>query len=394
MDKDNASKITKIVEKVDACGQVETKLDKTTERVRQIKYSVVIPIYNKEDYIDDCIQSILDQRTCDLEQMELILINDGSKDNSLNICIENKESIEICDKNKLFSDLIVIVDKPNSGVSDTRNLGIELARGEYIMFLDADDTWSTDFIKTIDKIIETDEPDILFYGSCRDKSQLGTESTEVFDIHESDKNNLLKSVVYNQHLIKNCKINFNRVTDYVVSAKLLRESNVRFDKTLKVGEDKLFNFELFQHIKNISYTNKKLYYIRTNGKSVMGSYNRNALEVNKNLYNAFSTHISQIEDACLNKELQLLKTCLGFQVVWNTITSDYCHKDNPKKISERKTDYNNCKVYLQKEALEQLNEYEKYLFKVFNYPFEIMNFIMKNRLVRGAWFYCHKLFKW
>lgn len=362
--------------------------------VKQIKYSVIIPIYNKEEYLDECIQSVIDQRAFDLNKLELILINDGSKDKSLEICRETKECLEICDKK--FSDMIVIVDKPNSGVSDTRNLGIELARGEYILFLDADDIWSNTFISTIDKIITGSQykPDLLFYGSCRDIEVLDTESTEKIDIHESEKNDLIKSVVYNQHLIKNSKINFNRVTDYVVSAKLLKESNVRFDKTLKVGEDKLFNFELFQHIKNISFINKKIYYIRTNNKSVMGSYNKDALEVNRNLYNAFSNHIDKIEDAYLNKELQILKLCLRFQVVWNTITSDYCHKDNPNKLSVRNTAYNDCKEYLQSEAVEYLNEYEKYLFKVFNYPFIFMNFIMKHKLVRGFWFYCHKLLKW
>lgn len=360
----------------------------------KIRYSVIIPIYNKEQYLCDCIQSVINQKAFNLQMIELILINDGSKDTSLEICKRIKEALDISEETTKLSEMIIIVDKTNSGVSDTRNLGIELAHGEYIIFMDADDFWSDDFIDTVDKIINNNkELDILFYGSCRDIKLLNTESEKQFNLTGCDKNNLLKSVVYNQHKIENCKINFNRVTDYVVSTKLLQESNIRFNRTLKIGEDKLFNFELFQHIKNISFINKRIYYIRTNDKSVMGSYSSKAFENNSNLYKEFSEHIDKIDDTYLNKELQILKTCIGFQVVWNTITSDYCHKDNTKKISERRSEYSECKKYLKPEAVEQLNEYEKYLFKVFNYPFVFMNIVMKNRLVRGIWFYCHKILK-
>lgn len=360
----------------------------------KIRYSVIIPIYNKEQYLCDCIQSVINQKAFNLQMIELILINDGSKDTSLEICKRIKEALYICEETTKLSEMIIIVDKTNSGVSDTRNLGIELAHGEYIIFMDADDFWSDDFIDTVDKIINNNkELDILFYGSCRDIKLLNTESEKQFNLTGCDKNNLLKSVVYNQHKIENCKINFNRVTDYAVSTKLLQESKTRFNRTLKIGEDKLFNFELFQHIKNISFINKKIYYIRTNDKSVMGSYSSKAFENNSNLYKEFSEHIDKIEDTYLNKELQILKTCLGFQVVWNTITSDYCHKDNTKKISERRSEYSECKKYLKPEAVEHLNEYEKYLFKVFNYPFVFMDIVMRNRLVRGILFYCHKILK-
>ena len=68
-----------------------SEVDKTTEKVKEIKYSVVIPIYNKEEYLNDCIQSVIEQRAFDLNQLEIILINDGSKDKSLEICKETKE---------------------------------------------------------------------------------------------------------------------------------------------------------------------------------------------------------------------------------------------------------------------------------------------------------------
>ena len=102
------------------------------------KYDVsfVIPVYNVEKFLKDCLDSILNQKY-DINKIEIILINDGSKDNSLEIC-KNYE-------NKYNN--IKLIDKKNEGVSVARNVGIENAEGKYILILDSDDfisdTWTT-----------------------------------------------------------------------------------------------------------------------------------------------------------------------------------------------------------------------------------------------------------
>lgn len=102
-------------------------------------FSVVIPVYNKEAYIKETIESVLNQED---EDYELILVDDGSTDNSMAIA----ESIT--------SRKISIIRKPNGGVSSARNAGIRAAKGEYISFLDADDTWSPDYLKTIRGLVD------------------------------------------------------------------------------------------------------------------------------------------------------------------------------------------------------------------------------------------------
>lgn len=99
--------------------------------------SIVVPIYNKDKYLQDCINCILFQKN--IENLELILINDGSSDNSLELCKKNKR------------ENFIIIDKKNEGPSIARNIGISLSKGEYVLFLDADDYISDD---GIDKIIE------------------------------------------------------------------------------------------------------------------------------------------------------------------------------------------------------------------------------------------------
>ena len=342
------------------------------------KYSVIVPVYNKADYLDECIQSILNQ-PCDA--LEVLLINDGSVDNSLNIC----KKYEAMDKR------VRVFDKPNSGVSDTRNFGIKNANGRYLMFVDADDVLADSLLSTVEKYI--DGHDVLLYRSCRDRKLLGSSgNNDKLMTLNGHKNEILKSVLYNRKTIKNCGFNFNRVTDYIVLAEVVKQNQVLFDQTLKVGEDKIFNFELFQHTNEIAYVDCCLYYIRTNRGSVMGSYNKNAFEINKLLYKAFEESVAQLQNKQLKNELEKLMSCLSFQNVWNSITSDYCHQDNPRRYIERKSSYKECVAHLNNNAKEYLNSYDRYLLSVFQYPYLFVEIIMKHRLVRGAWYYLYRMF--
>ena len=103
-----------------------------------MKFSVIIPVYNKERYIRKTIQSVLKQTFRDYE---IIVVDDGSKDDSFKIVKSMQE------------DSIVLVQQENSGVAAARNTGIESARGEYIAFLDADDYWHPNYLEVIDDLI-------------------------------------------------------------------------------------------------------------------------------------------------------------------------------------------------------------------------------------------------
>ena len=94
--------------------------------------SIILPVYNAQNHLARCIGSILNQT---YKNIELIILNDGSKDHSLPVCEEFRAK----------DSRIVLVDKENSGVSDTRNLGLKLAGGEYVQFVDSDDYIDPDF---------------------------------------------------------------------------------------------------------------------------------------------------------------------------------------------------------------------------------------------------------
>ena len=112
----------------------------------KIKVSVIIPVYNVEDYIEKCLDSVVNQT---LKEIEIIVVNDGAKDNSM-------KKIE-----KYFSDSrIKIINKQNGGLSSARNAGLKIAKGEYISFIDSDDFIEEKMLE--DLYSENENADIVF----------------------------------------------------------------------------------------------------------------------------------------------------------------------------------------------------------------------------------------
>ena len=213
--------------------------------------SIIIPVYNAEKYLKKCLESVINQKT--KYKYEIIVINDGSTDNSLNIL-------------KIYSNKIKIIDKPNSGPGDSRNKGLELASGKYILFVDSDDYVSDHFVeKMLDTIIQN-EADIVI---C-DYYRVTTNNIKYFNKGEAG--------IY----LKN---NFNKV--------LLME----FHSCNKIFKKELFNYEtyptdmLFEDVVLVSKLilkankivkiNDPLYYYRKNENSTTNIINDSNYDILK-----------------------------------------------------------------------------------------------------------------
>ena len=120
----------------------------------EYKVSVIVPVYNVEKYIRGCLNSLVNQTMLKTD-MEVLIINDGSKDNSLEICQEYANLFPFF---KVFS-------KENEGFSATRNYGIKRAKGKYLMFIDSDDMFAPDTIKSVTDFFDTvyDKVDLVCY---------------------------------------------------------------------------------------------------------------------------------------------------------------------------------------------------------------------------------------
>ena len=116
-----------------------------------VAVSVIVPVYNVEEYLEKCIKSILEQTFLDFE---LILIDDGSSDRSGSICDEYKEK----------DDRIIVIHKQNEGVSVARNVALDIAQGEYIMFCDGDDFWKSELLEQVYFTMTTHNSDCTIFN--------------------------------------------------------------------------------------------------------------------------------------------------------------------------------------------------------------------------------------
>lgn len=197
--------------------------------------SIVIPVYNAEQYLDQCIQSVINQT---YKNIEIIMVNDGSNDNSKEIALQYKN----------LDHRIRYYDKEHSGCGATRNYGIDKAKGKYIYFLDSDDYIEPDLLEKLHKAIK---PEDSFVG------------TITLYIESKSGTKIASRTEEEQKLFKTPS-----VCTRLYNKEILDKSQIRFSKA-KIGEDLEFNFKLLVFNNHCSYIDEILYHYRINPKSTM-----------------------------------------------------------------------------------------------------------------------------
>ncbi len=230
-----------------------------------IKLSIIVPIYNTSKYLRRCIDSILAQTFTDFE---LILINDGSTDNSLEIL----RNYEVQDSR------IVVIDKVNEGVAAARNQGIEIAKGEYIMFSDSDDYVDRDWIKKLYTMIKENTCGFVncSYKKCWQDGKVNvirlTSDSTIVTLSKDNYFCLYKNG-YSHSL-------WNKI----YSSKIIRDNSIRFDNSVYNGEDVLFNIEYFRCCDSIIYIPEALYNMNQTDGSLSRKYDPHYYDIIKRLY--------------------------------------------------------------------------------------------------------------
>lgn len=204
-----------------------------------MRYSVIIPVYNAEATLRRCLDSLVKQPFSDYE---LLLINDGSTDGSDAICREYAA---------VYSQ-IKYSTKENGGVSSARNLGLELAQGEYILFVDSDDYVSKDYFSTINKNVENGSPDLLMFGYRNFGSSSTAWSTGAFA--ETGEERVAQKIAYAMR-----RYLLSSLWSKVFKREIIRQHGLRFDNDLSIGEDQLFIFGYAMHINSVASIDDVLY---------------------------------------------------------------------------------------------------------------------------------------
>lgn len=214
--------------------------------------SVIIPIYNTEIYLKYCIESVLKQS---VPFDKIILINDGSIDNSLNIC----RNYEAKHSN------IIVLDQVNQGAGATRNRGLEYITSKYVMFLDSDDYLKTNSVEIILSEMEREELDILYFDS-EIKNELDVYKRNNYNragrVDErviSGKEYFIKNYP-STYIVSPCMVTFNK--------EFLKKHNIEFPNEA-IYEDVYFTFKSIIKAKRVKYISEKLYIRRYRPNSIM-----------------------------------------------------------------------------------------------------------------------------
>ncbi|WP_341844030.1 glycosyltransferase family A protein [Latilactobacillus sakei] len=186
-----------------------------------MKLSVIIPVYNGEKYIKDCLDSLVTQNKSDVKNFEIIIIDDGSTDNTQSVLNSYLQSDERNIK-KIY--------QTNQGVSIARNNGINQATGDYLFFVDIDDLVTKNWFELINNNLKT-ESDIYIYNYIR-STKGAIKIQQLFQKDGIEKNTILKEYILTDKL--------NMVCLNVIKADFLRNSLVKFNKDIRIGEDAFF----------------------------------------------------------------------------------------------------------------------------------------------------------
>lgn len=198
------------------------------------KISIIVPIYNAEKTLKKCINSVINQN---FQEWELLLIDDGSTDSSLNLC---KEYEKIDSRIKAFS-------KQNGGVSSARNYGIEKVNGDFIIFIDSDDYIENNLLQSAINAYKNHKTDLIIWGYIMERK------------NERIQYNVSMKYLKNKYEILNELINIKNISFYATpcnklyKTSIIKNNNVKFKEQVSLGEDLIFVLDYIKNINNIYF---------------------------------------------------------------------------------------------------------------------------------------------
>lgn len=330
--------------------------------MNEIKYSILIAAYNAEKYLKECIESVLIQN---YTNYEVIIINDGSTDATLDIC----KKYEKKDKRiKVFS-------WENHGLVLARRKGIEMSKGEYILFLDADDMYKQDALSVIEKEI-INNPDVAIFGfeflfesgkiqmadKIKSKQFISSSKTELF-----------------YDFINNYQ--YNHMWSKVIKRELILKDDFDYEqfKNIKLGEDLLQSIQIYGKAQNVIISEKSIYLYRVLDKSMSHGFCEQHITDISKVYNVLYEYLKKQKwetSICINAlyKQYSLKTSNILRTLWMENTSlEYKMKISEKikninieMIDTRKMDMKNRIIWIlsDKEMWNLCNMYSLILKKI------------------------------
>jgi glycosyltransferase involved in cell wall biosynthesis len=302
--------------------------------------SIVIPVFNVEKYVGECLESVISQT---YRNIEIVVVNDGSTDNSLQVCKEYSDS------------RIIIINKENGGLSDARNKGVEASKGDYIVFIDSDDVIHEELVEELVR-------DLKEY----DCDASGCDMVSFSDAKEIPWDNDVRNVqVWNANELMSNLV--GSYTSQLTTApfKLYKREVVATNPfpAGRIHEDEFTAYRILSCCKRYAYSSKRLYGYRTRCDSIMATYNLKAeqdrIDAKYEIFDFYSKNIVDERARSRAYFLMLRNMELSYFEIFNV----------DRNISYLKELENKFKImYMRgKNFQKHLNHYEKLMINLFYY---------------------------
>lgn len=306
--------------------------------------SIIVPVYNAEKYIDNCVTSVVNQT---YSKWELLLIDDGSFDSSG----------MICDNYSRLNSRIRVVHQKNLGVSAARNRGIECAEGEYVAFLDVDDALPQESLKTLVNSLIDNNADVAMGITCGEKWE-NHSGVEIWKGEDGIQYSLMDDPY-----------------TYAAWGKLYRRELIgetRFDREIKINEDSLFVFQIMCKKPVCVCVNKEIYqYIQVSGSASRSDFSEkyfDILKVSDLKYKKIEEQFPQMHDLAKN---MLLKARMNVLRLLAVRTRDE-YRDVEKKLLEYILDNKEDYIPSSKECNQWMFILSHHLFYVYKFAHYIV----------------------
>lgn len=304
------------------------------------RISIVAPVYGVEKYIDQFLDSV---RMQTFQDFEVILVDDGSKDNCP----------QILDEFAAEDDRFHVIHQENGGVSKARNTGLRHVTGEYIYIVDSDDWLEPTALENLWKEAERTNADII-YGDWMAESSWGSErercfprafeTTDKFTIHT-----MQYAVCSNSHTLKiNCP-EFNLIQQFggapwraLIKASIIRDNQLTFDPYVRgLGDDVLFSLHVYEYVKKVVYMQEVIYHYRKLDTSYSHGFKADYLSTVARIYEKLETFLEQYHKDEFAYKAYYMRVLIYLQ---QGMQRYFKNPDNPKSEAER---YNEFKKVIQ-----------------------------------------------
>lgn len=283
------------------------------------KISIIVPVYNVEKYLSQCIESIINQNH---KNIEIILVNDGSTD----------KSGDICDKYSLKDNRIKVIHKKNEGVSIARNTGLKVATGEYIAFVDGDDLVDKDIYTRLINVINNSKYDLVmcrFYRSFFNGENIIED--EPLEEGEYERNEVFEKLILpmigNDFKNTGKTLIMGAIWRCLYKKEIIKKNKIEFP-IIKIAEDMLFHLNYLGYCNYVYVEKEPLYYYRYNNNSATKKYITD-------LWDTLSRQLTMVNDdlrkfGLLNeKSKERIESNTFYFISW--CFTNECHPSNTKE---------------------------------------------------------------